>query len=49
MKQIYNEIFLLSWYLGLKYEEVVKMAVFERKSLIEQLKKTIIWQQEHME
>lgn len=48
MIEKYNEIFLLSSYLLLPYEETVKMADFERKQLIETLKQTI-WQQEHME
>lgn len=38
MIEKYNETFLLSWYLGLKYEEIEKMAVFEKKCYIEQLK-----------
>lgn len=38
MIEKYNEIYLISWYLGLKYEEIVKMADFEKKWLVEQLK-----------
>ena len=38
MIEKYNQIFLLSWYLGLKYEKVVKMVDFERNWLIQELK-----------
>lgn len=48
MIEKYNEIFLLSSYLLLPYEEIVKMADFEKNQLIKTLKETI-WQQEHME
>ena len=48
MIEKYNKIFLLSSYLLLPYEEIVKMADFQKNQLIETLKQ-IIWQQEHME